>query len=264
LKVGICSPREILQSCELRGYRYQIDPYIGCEHHCYYCYALNYAETDWSEEILIYPDFVTQLERELSSLEPQPVYFGWNSDPYQPAEKTHRHTRQALELLADGGFSVCILTKSGLVTRDIEVIARMPESSVGFSVAFQDDGAREIFEANAPPNDQKIAALKTLKDAGIETYVLICPVMPFITDIEACIEMVAPYADTIWFYALSMVSEGDRNWQYILNILKRHYPELTEQFRQPAFSSGHPYWNKARAKIEALQLESGLNMRIEL
>jgi DNA repair photolyase len=159
---------------------------------------------------------------------------------------------------------VCILTKSGLVTRDIDVVARMPDASVGFSVAFHDEGIREIFEAKAPPNDQKIAALKTLKDAGIETYVLICPVMPFITNINACIEMVAPYADTIWFYALSMASEEDQNWQYILKILERHYPELINQFQQPAFSSDHPYWNEVRAKIEAIKLESGLNMKIEL
>jgi DNA repair photolyase len=248
----------------LRGYRYQIDSYKGCAHHCHYCYALNQAETDWTQEILVHQDFATQLERELSFLEPQPLYFGWNSDPYQPAEETHRHTRQALELLADRGFSVCILTKSDLVTRDIDVIANMPGSSVGFSVAFQDEGVRELFEAKAPPNDQKIAALKRLKDVGIETYVLICPIMPFITDIEACIELAAPYADTIWFYALSMVSEEDRNWRYIHKIIKRHYPELTDQFRQSAFSSDHPYWNKMRAKIETHQLESGLNMRIEL
>ncbi len=264
MKIGTCSPRNILQPCALSGYKYQVDPYIGCEHHCYYCYALNQAETDWTQEILVYPDFAVQLEDELSSLEPQPIYFGWNSDPYQPAEEHHQHTRQALELLAERDFSVCILTKSYLVTRDIDVIARMPESSVGFSVAFQDEVVRQLFEANAPSNDKKVAGLKALKDAGIETYVLICPIIPFITDVEVCIEIVAPYADTIWFYALSIATEEDSNWQYLLKILHRHYPELTDQFRQAALSSDHPYWRELRTKIETIQKNTGLSMRIKL
>jgi DNA repair photolyase len=256
--------RQILQPCELSSYRYQIDPYIGCEHLCTYCYALNQAETDWAEEILIYPDFAAQLERELSPLEPQPVYFGWNSDPYQPAEEVHQHTRQALEILANRGFSVCILTKSALVTRDIDVIACMPGSSVGFSIAFQEEEVRVLFEAQAPPNREKVAALKALHSAGIEPYVLICPVMPFITDVGACIDMVAPHADTIWFYALSMDSPADRNWQCLLKVLKNHYPELVDRFQGPAFSSDHGYWRELRAQLEAIQLKTSLNMKIKL
>jgi DNA repair photolyase len=264
MRVRSRSHRPILQPCSLEGYVYQLDPYIGCEHHCAYCYALNQAETDWREEIQVYHDLVSQLDRELSALEPQAVYIGWNSDAYQPCEEIYRQTRQALELLAQKGFSVCILTKSDLVTRDVDLLAGMPGSSVGVSIAFQDDQVRRLFEANTPPNARRIAALERLKEAGIETYALVCPVMPFITDVRALIEAVAPFADTMWIYPLEMAAEGDRNWQNVQRVLDRHFPGMTEEYRQVAFSTAHPYWAELRQELERLQLESQLNLRIEI
>jgi DNA repair photolyase len=264
MKVRPCSNRPILEPCSLEGYAYQLDPYIGCEHRCHYCYALNQAETDWAEEILTHQDLIGQLSHELSALEPQPIYIGWNSDAYQPCEGNCRQTRQALELLAARGFSVCILTKSDLVVRDIDLIAGMQGSSVGFSIAFQDEHIRQLFEAAAPPNERRIEALRRLRAAGIETYVLITPVMPFISDVKALIEMVAPYADTIWIYGLSFEGEGDRNWGNVRSILECHLPEMTAKYRQIAFSVDHLYWVELRQELEALQRRRGLDLRIGL
>lgn len=264
MRISPCSPRPLLEPCSLKGFTYQLDPYIGCEHLCSYCYALNQAETDWAEEILIHRDLAGQLGRELSTLEPQRIYMGWNTDPYQPAERDQRQTRQALELLAQRGFSVSILTKSDLVVRDLDLLLRMAEPSVGFSIAFQDEQVRRYFEAKAPPNGRRLAALKKLKAAGIRTYTLICPVMPFITDVAALIEMVAPYADSIWIYGLRMEAEGDRNWQNVRSILDRHFPELAERYREIAFSASHPYWAELRRELEEIQRESRLDLRIEL
>jgi DNA repair photolyase len=264
MKVSLCSKRKILQPCSLSGYEYQIDPYVGCEHHCFYCYALNQAETDWAKEILIYPDFAAQLQQELAAIHPQTIYFGWNCDPYQPSEVSYRQTRVALEMLVQRGFSVCILTKSDLVTRDIDLIAQMPGSSVGFSLAFQDENTRRLFEANAPDNEVKLKALECLKAAGVRTYTLICPVMPFVTEVESLIEMVAPYSDTIWFYALSMEKDTDRNWRFLSRILDQHFPQLTEKYRQIAFSSTNSYWSELHMLLERLNLTKRLDLRIEL
>ncbi len=264
MRVRRCSSRQILQPCSLEMFAYQLDPYIGCEHHCYYCYTLNQTEIDSAEEILMHHDIADQLSHELSALEPQTIYIGMNTDPYQPSEAIYQQTRQALELLAQQNFSVCILTKSDLVARDIDLLASMTGSSVGISIAFQDDHIRRLFEANAPPNERRIEALKKLKDAGLETYTLISPVMPFITDVESLIEMTAPYADTIWIYSLSIEGEGDRNWQNVRGILEHHFPEVTGQYRQIAFSSDHPYWAELQRKLEKIQLERRLNLRIKL
>ena len=264
MNVRPCSRQPIVQPCSLEGHAVQIDPHIGCEHLCHYCYALNQAETDWTQEILTYQGIGGQLSRELGGLQPQSIYMGWNSDPYQPSEETHQQTRRVLELLARLGHSVCILTKSGLVTRDADLLAKMPGSSAGVSIAFQDEQMRRTFEASAPPNGQRIQALRTLKEAGIRTYALVCPVMPFITDVAALIEMAAPYADTIYVYALSMESERDQNWRSLQGILNGHFPGLVEIYREIAFKADHPHWTRLRQELERLRLESGSDLRIKL
>jgi DNA repair photolyase len=264
VKVSLCQNRPILQACSLEMFAHQCDPYLGCEHRCSYCYALNQAETDWSREIQVHRDFAARLRAELFPLNPQTIYFGMNTDPYQPVEEKRRHTRQALELLVEFGFSACLLTKSDLVLRDIDLLQNMTDCSVGFSLAFEDEENRRPFEPYAPSNQMRIAALKVLKEAGVETYVLICPVMPYITDVETLIDIVAPVADTIWVYALRMRSESDRNWQNLLNVLSDDFPELTEQYRQIAFMRDHPYWLELSGKLEEIRSKRGLNLRIEL
>ena len=140
----------------------------------------------------------------------------------------------------------------------------MPGSSVGISIGFQDEQIRQLFEKNAPPNKERLEALNELKNAGIETYTMICPVMPFITDVESLIEYVAPYSDTIWIYRLLMESEQSANWHNVQSILNLHFPDLTEQYRRIAFSGDDPYWAGIRRALEKIQSEKHLNLRIEL
>lgn len=265
MKVRRCSGRQVLQTCRPEWlFDYQIDPYIGCEHQCYYCYIFNQNKTGGADEIIIHKDIAGQLTQELSKLEPQTIYMGMNTDPYQPCEKVYKQTRKVLELLAERDFSACILTKSDLIVRDIDLFKRMPGSSAGISIAFQNDRVRQLFEANTQPTQKRIEALKKLKQEGIETYTLICPVMPFITNVELLIEMVKPYADTIWIYALHMEKDKDRNWQNVKEILDRNFPDMTEKYKQIAFSKAYPYWVELRQRLEKLQRERKLNLRIEL
>ena len=264
MEVSTCSSHPILQPCGLKRFTYQLDPYKGCEHRCSYCYALNHAETDWSREIRTHQDFTFHLRSELSVLVPQTMYIGMNTDPYQPVEEEHRQTRQALELLVELSFSASILTKSDLILRDIELLKKMTDSSAGVSLAFQVEEIRQLFEPLAPPNVMRIAALQKLKEASVETYALICPVMPYITDVEALIEDVASVADTIWVYPLRMKSESDQNWQNVYALLKSCFPEIAEQYREVIFTSDHPYWLDLGCKLEDARLRGGLNLRVEL
>ena len=262
MKVRTCNRRTLLQPCSLEGYDVQIDPYIGCGHACCYCYALNQAETDWSREILSHPDIVGQLREELTAA--QPIYLGWNSDPYQPAEAVHCQTRRVLKLLAEKGCPVCILTKSSLVTRDVDLLSAMPGSTVGISIAFPDEGARTLFEPDAPPTGERLEALERMKEAGLETYVLICPVMPFITDVEPLIDLATPHADSIWLYPLKMQSASDRNWQNLLEVLRRDFPDLVESYRRIAFDPDDPYWSNLRQNLQRIKQERPLDLRIKL
>lgn len=256
--------RPVLNPCTLEGRNYQVDPYIGCEHYCYYCYALNQAETDWRKEILIHKDITSQLESELEGISPQTIYMGWQTDPYQPCEAQYRQTRQVIELLLEKGFSANILTKSDLVLRDSDLLQRMIAPGVSFSVAFNDNRTRRLFEANTMDNEKRIEALHQLKEAGVRTGALVCPVIPYITDAIQLIDMLAPCTDVIWIYGLGMNDRSDQNWLNMRKILNREFPELLEQIEPAIFSKEHLYWAQLRDELVTLKNDSQLNLNIRL
>ncbi len=264
MKIIPCANRPVLDPCTLKDRNHQVDPYIGCEHYCYYCYALNQAEIDWSKEVLIHKDITSKLESELAGIPTQTIYMGWQTDPYQPCEAKYRQTRQVLELLLEKGFSASILTKSDLVLRDTDRLLKMNEAVVSASVAFNDNDVRWLFESNTIDTEARIKALRKLKTAGLRTSALICPVIPYITDVIPLIDMVAPHTDKIWIYGLSILNRTDQNWQNVESILENHFPDLRKQIETVVFSRKHSYWEKLRQELKHLQKNWKLNLSIHV
>jgi DNA repair photolyase len=264
MKVSKCSKRPILVPCDLEYFNYQIDPYVGCEHYCYYCYALNQAETDWTKEICISNNIEEQLEAELSAISPQEIYLGYYTDPYQPCEVEYRQTRKVLELLSNKGFTANILTKSDLVIRDIDVLQEMSDSFVSVSVAFNDNQTRRLFEANTMNTEARIDALSQLKKVDIDTGALICPVVPFITDVHLLIELVAPHTEEIWIYGLSIEERSDKNWQNLLKILDHNFKDIKEQIEEVVFEKDHYFWIELRKELQELKKKENINLSIHL
>ena len=254
--------RPVIEPCTLEYYDYTFATYVGCRHRCLYCYTQNDADLDWDTEVGIIPDFREQLAEALGRIPRQVIYVGGDTDPYQPLEAELRHTRQALELMAERGFSGSILTKSDLFTRDIDILKTMAEPSVGISIAFDDEAVRRLFETDAGPTAKRLEALKAAKEAGIATYVLICPVLPHLTDTDSLIDEVRCFADRIWVYSLDIRSDKARNWKRIDGILKKHYPKVQDEFRSIAFSRRHPFWTDLRARLEDLRRTRNLNLEI--
>jgi len=263
LEIKRVANKGVLRKCNLEGFNFQIDPYFGCEHLCEYCYGLNRARFDWEKQVLIYEDLVKELSRELDVFPPQTIYIGMNCDPYQPAEKKFEQTRETLLLLSGKGFSASLLTKGVLATRDIELLKKIPDASIGTSLAFLEEGTRRLFEKNSPPNIERMEMLGEMKNAGIETYTLICPVMPFITEVPGLIELAAPYSDTIWVYPLKFESTKDPNWQKVSKILEKNFPDLVEKFTTIVFSENHYYWDDLREELEKINKEIKANIRME-
>ena len=259
-----CDNRPILNPCTLPDRNYQIDPYIGCQHYCYYCYVLNQAETDWTKEILIHRDITARLKSELSKIEPQKIYMGWHTDPYQPCEAEYRQTRQVLELLLQKGFSVSILTKSDLVLRDMDLLQKMNDANVSVSVSLIDEDVRSLFEANTKPTKTRILALQQLKAAGIKTSALICPVIPYLTDTVRLIDMLADHADKIWIYALSILNRSEISWQNVEKILGKHFPDLKNKIETAIFAKTDAYWETLRQELVQIQKNRQLNLSIHL
>jgi DNA repair photolyase len=264
MKITTCSHRPILVPCRLKKPEYQIDPYVGCAHSCQYCYALNQAETDWTKEIQIYKDINRQLSEELEKISPQNIYMGYYTDPYQPCEEEYCQTRKVLSLLLERGFSVSILTKSDLVLRDVDLLQEMENVSISVSVAFNDNRTREKFEANTKDTEIRVETLRKLREAGIKTSALICPVFPYITDVKQLINWLASLTDTIWIYGLSINQRSDRNWQNLEIVLKAYFPDLYEQIEKIVFSKNHKFWTQLRRELKVIQNDWQLDLRIHV
>lgn len=264
MKISTCAHRPILAPCRLEQFNYQIDAYVGCEHRCHYCHVLNRAETNWAAEILIHADISRQLGEELQSTRPQKIYFGYHTDPYQPCEAEYRQTRKALELLSAKGFSASILTKSNLVLRDIDILKDMDNASVSVSVAFNDNDTRRKFEARTIDTEARVEALRQLRRAGIGTSALVCPAIPYITDVTPLIDMLAPHTNAVWIYGLSIEKRTDTNGHNITEILRLHYPELKDKIPAVAFSKNHAYWNELRPLLQKLAPACSPNLKIHV
>ena len=109
-----------------------------------------------------------------------------------------------------------------------------------------------------------ISALQKLKAVGITTSALICPVIPYITDVNPLIDMLAPHTNKFWIYGLSILNRSDQNWQNVDSILEGHFPGLKERIRKVVFSRGHSYWEKLRKELVQRQNDDHLNLRIHV
>lgn len=173
-----------------------INPYRGCEHGCVYCFARpthSYMGLspglDFESKLFAKPDAAKLLEKELSKegYQPRTIAIGTNTDPYQPIEKKYRIMREILEVLEAFGHPVGIVTKSALVTRDIDILARMAErglAKVALSVTSLDRMLARTMEPRASTPTKRLEALRMLSDAGIPASVMVAPIIPGLNDHE--------------------------------------------------------------------------------
>jgi DNA repair photolyase len=162
------------------------DPYKGCAHDCAYCIAIHTRETP-AGVVAVKEDFVTTLKAKLIELQGRgrkaPIYLSPWTDAYQPAEEKLRITRQVLEMLADMGFPFFIITKSDLVTRDLDIMTREGvQCNVCMSVISPHDKLREMLEPGTATIPRRFAALKAISDCQIRTILKVDPIIPGLTD----------------------------------------------------------------------------------
>jgi DNA repair photolyase len=173
-----------------------INPYQGCEHGCIYCYARpshSYLDLspglDFETKVFYKPNAAARLleEWEKPNYECKPITIGANTDPYQPAEKSLQITRQLLVLFARYKHPVNIITKSHLVSRDLDLLRELAEEglcSVAMSIPTLDSDLKRIMEPRIPSAGSRLKALEQLTSAGIPVSVLVAPVIPAINDHE--------------------------------------------------------------------------------
>src|ERR1700726_3620660 len=169
------------------GFDRSINPYRGCEHGCVYCSArpshafLGLSPgLDFESKLFVKPEAPRLLERELSAsgYQPRTIAIGTNNDPYQPIEREYRVMRGILEVLERCGHPVGIVTKSALVLRDLDILARMAERDlvkVAISVTTLDAKLARVMEPRASTPPRRLEALRQLVKAGVPTSTLVAP-----------------------------------------------------------------------------------------
>ncbi|WP_373371282.1 PA0069 family radical SAM protein [Microvirga sesbaniae] len=214
-----------------------INPYRGCEHGCAYCFARPThafqglsSGLDFETKIFAKPNAAELLEKELraAKYEPATIALGSNTDPYQPVERRFRITRSILEVLDRMNHPVGIVTKSGLVTRDIDILSRMAERQlvkVAISVTTLDPRLARRMEPRAATPAKRLDTIRRLSEAGIPVSVLVAPIIPAINDheieaiLKACAEAGAQEAGYVLLRLPHDLKDLMRDW------LAEHYPD---------------------------------------
>ena len=173
-----------------------INPYRGCEHGCFYCYARPThaymglsAGLDFESRLFAKEGAAELLERELAEAKyrPAPIAFGANTDPYQPIERQYRITRSLIETLQRARHPLTIVTKSNLILRDLDILRPMGRDrlvKVFVSVTTLERELARKMEPRAPTPQKRLEAIEALNDAGVPAGVMVAPIIPAINDAE--------------------------------------------------------------------------------
>jgi DNA repair photolyase len=264
------SPRSLMNNPKATGMGFwSINPYIGCAIGCAYCYA-RYAHrytaerlataarldgggavpTDdlppwlaFERRIMVKREAPMLLRRHLGrsatleALHHERVVIGTATDPYQPAERRFQVTRGVLEVLAEQrDILVTIITKSPLVTRDLDLLRKIAERSkvsVHVSLITVDRELARVLEPRAPTPEARLRAIARLRRGGIEVGVNVMPVLPGITDSPEMIEELVraiKTTDASYIAATSLRLQSAARDRY-LPFIAKEFPELAGRYR---------------------------------
>jgi len=264
--------RGVLNGPEVTGMGFwSINPYVGCAFGCAYCYAryahryvIERAATANPEHDGLRMDIETMppwlaferrifvkenaadvlrrvlrhgSDRHLALLGEESIVIGTATDPYQPAERRFRVTRSVLEVLAEhAGLSIVIITKSPLVTRDVDVLRRIARNSqitIHLSLITLDRALARRLEPRAPTPEARVRALARLRAHGIEVGINVMPVLPGITDapeqLERLVRTVAEHGAT-YVNACALRLQSAARQRY-LPFIEQEFPELAPRYR---------------------------------
>jgi DNA repair photolyase len=178
------------------SFEQSINPYRGCEHGCIYCFARpthcylgHSAGLDFETKLYAKINAAHLLERELAHprYRAKVIALGAVTDPYQPIEREHRLTRSLLEVLDRASHPVGIVTKSALVVRDIDILARMAKRDlvkVAISVTTLNRQIARKMEPRAATPPKRLEAITALASAGVPVAVMVAPIVPALNDSE--------------------------------------------------------------------------------
>jgi DNA repair photolyase len=226
------------------GFRWSLNPYMGCVHRCTFCYVRAFeqradrpGDARYGTTIRVKVNVAAVLRAELArpGWRREEVAVGAATDPYQPAEGRYRLTRACLATLGASRTPFGLVTRGPLVVRDLDVLqeaARRAEVTVSFSVPTLDDTIWRRTEPGTAPPRQRLRALARLAGGGINAGVGMAPLLPGLSDRpEAMAEVLRAARDAgatfVWANVLSL-RPGTR--EHFLDHLARDWPDLAARY----------------------------------
>jgi DNA repair photolyase len=276
---------------------WSVNPYIGCEFGCAYCYARDThrwtveraasapAAPDAAREALTMPSHdaferrilvkrnaAALLVRTLrpARLRGDPLVIGTATDPYQPGERRFRVTRALLEaLLGYRGLRLGIITKSPLITRDLALLVRLASRhtlTINMSLGAIDAKLLRKLEPRTPTPAARLRAMQKLAGAGLRVGLMIAPILPGITDgcpaLRALIEA-AKAAGAAWVAGVPL-RMGPATRRTLLPWLLRERPDLEVRYRRhygEGQAVSRAYARGLDHRLQSLQAEAGMEPR---
>src|SRR6476646_8550894 len=225
-------------------FKWSLNPYMGCAHRCTFCFVRAFerladrpSDARYGTSIRVKTNLVEVLSRELAgrSWRREQVVIGTATDPYQPAEGHFRLTRGAIEALGEARTPMGLITRGPMIVRDVDVLAAASERvevGVTFSIPTIDPDIWRLTEPGTAPPRQRLRALRTLIDAGIDASVGMAPILPGLSDDPAKMADVVRAArdagaTSIWTNVLYL-RPGTR--EHFLDNLARDWPALLPMY----------------------------------
>jgi DNA repair photolyase len=253
--------------------KWSLNPYGGCVHRCRFCFAVQYrvvadqgTQEDFGTRLFVKTNFVEVLSKELNrnGLQGEHITIGTATDPYQPVEGRYRLTRGSLELLCDHANPMSLLTKSPMIVRDVDVLvdlSRVASAEVFFSITTVDLDLWRTLEPGTANPFKRLAAMHSLRQAGVSAGVMMAPILPGITDSEASIDAVAAAAleyDAAHLHTAPL-RLAPHVKEFYLGFIGTEYPDLLPRYKRAYTGAYAPvdYRDRLGERVERIRARYG-------
>lgn len=230
--------KSILNKTGIPAGDYALNPYIGCEHGCIYCYAVfmkrfSGHKEPWGNFVDIKINAADVLRKQLNRLRPGTILLGTVTDPYQPLEEKYEITRSCLKELANSNFPVSIQTKSSLVLRDMDLIKEIKDIEVGITATIFNEKIRKIFEPKSSATENRFKAVSKLSSQNIKTFLFFGPVIPYFSDNKDVIDKIFKEAvhAKVANILIDSLNPYPKVWGKLKRLIENRFPEISDHYK---------------------------------
>lgn len=248
--------KDYLTKSSLPASDYVINPYVGCPHACKYCYAgFMKRFTGHDEKWGTFID-IKECDKpiDIKKLRGKTLFVSSVTDCYNPFEEKYEVTRKILEQLITVECEVTISTKSDLIIRDLDLLKKIPQLKVAFSINTLNESFRRDMD-NASSIDRRIQTMKELHQAGIYTVLFMSPIFPYLTEWKEIINLTQDFANEYWFENLNLRGSYKKE---IFEYIRRHYPDLLPEYERIYIQKDNDYWQKLAVVMDEYCMKLGV------